>query len=274
MHLIREEETKKEGGITHGGVEQFIVVLGGPKGEAYSVYVQMEEKLHLGIEKIGPHHEFTYVYLYAIRLLTVSFRALLYSAESSDAMVSKVIDHFEWLNGEGRTHVDTYVSSIHTKLTLTLTFLGQPLARVKFLNNDESPVAEDEEDDHDAQAYGDDGSKYVQFEGRGEDGSSYVIKYNGSQQDVIVRSPYEHRLSAHMREPEKKGKTLPLHIHTQVSVTKLVFSFVTLNRLFQIFIVSDAGHVGELFRCRRAGSRGRSTACDRGSNEDAKHPQG
>lgn len=63
---------------------------------------------------------------------------------------------------------------------------GEPLARAQFIGDDEeqTPIG------------------FLQYEGRGTE--SYKLKYNGSQQEVIVRTKEEHELSRHMRAPEVK----------------------------------------------------------------------
>ena len=99
--------------------------------------------------------------------------------------------------------------------------LGQPLAKVKFAVDGDS-------DDVSAMSYLQDPHKYVQFEGRGDDGASYILKYNGSQQEVIVRSPYEHFLSHHMRAPEKKGALTHTHtyIHTHTPTHIYIYIYI------------------------------------------------
>jgi propionyl-CoA carboxylase alpha chain len=44
--------------------------------------------------------------------------------------------------------------------------------------------------------------EFVQFLGRTPEG--YKLRYLGSEQEVIVRTPREHQLSRHMLKPEKK----------------------------------------------------------------------
>jgi propionyl-CoA carboxylase alpha chain len=140
MHLVRSEKQ-----LAKGDLDQYVVILGGPKGAAYSVYINVDTDLVITVEKLG---------------------------DNSENAETKRISKLDWMH-------------------------GQPLAKVKFAVNGDS-------DDVSAMSYLQDPHKYVQFEGRGDDGASHILKYNGSQQEVIVRSPYEHFLSHHMRAPEKK----------------------------------------------------------------------
>ena len=107
------------------------------------------------------------------------------------------------------------------------------------------------DDEYQEDTYGDDALKYVQFEGRGNDGASYRLKYQGAQHDIIVRTPYEHSLSHHMREPEKKGECIysysNINAHTYLNVQMLCYSSRCIilyfsGRLFQVFTLPHAWH--------------------------------
>ena len=48
MHLVRSEKQAAK-----GDVDQYVVILGGPKGAAYSVYIDIDTNLAITVERLG-----------------------------------------------------------------------------------------------------------------------------------------------------------------------------------------------------------------------------
>ena len=156
--------------------DEYVVVLGGPKGTAYSVQVDLGQSLEV----------VSYIHMHTCGYISMSNPNYVLFAFKVD-----VTEMDKNHNPVQNSIVD--ISHIHWRD-------GQPLIAIKFNGSagDENATekADSDGDDDDLGEYFDEENdvfnfdkdvQYVQYEGRNDDGSTYKLKFNGSQQTVIVR---------------------------------------------------------------------------------------